>query len=350
MSAILYRGRRAVSIENERLRVTVLTGGGHIAEVFEKTSGVSPLWIPPWTSIEPSEFDRLRPDEYGDGDDMRLLASIMGHNLCLDIFGGPSEQEAAAGLMPHGEGSMVEYEVSAHGNELRARADFPRAHLRFERRLTLHDRGVQVRESAENLDASDRPIGWTQHVTLGPPFLEPGKTQLRVSATRSRVFEERFGPGDYLLPSADFDWPMAPGATGDPVDLRTVTDAPSSSAYTAHLMDQERDHAYFLAYSPAHRLAFGYVWMRRDFPWLGLWEENHSRVGAPWNSRTLARGMEFGVSPMPESRRNMIDRGTLFGVPTYRWIPAGTDVQVEYWIVTAGRTEMPETLEWPGVL
>src|SRR5439155_1578047 len=36
MSESVYQGRRAVTVENERLRVTVLVGGGHIAEVYEK--------------------------------------------------------------------------------------------------------------------------------------------------------------------------------------------------------------------------------------------------------------------------------------------------------------------------
>jgi hypothetical protein len=126
-----------------------------------------------------------------------------------------------------------------------------------------------------------------------------------------------------------------------------LTNAPSSSAYTAHLMDPQHMDAFFVAYSPKYRLSFGYVWKRRDFPWLGMWEENHSRVAAPWNGRTLARGMEFGVSPMPETRRRMIDRGTLFDVPTYRWIPARTRVNVDYWIVTARQQSVPESLEWP---
>jgi len=43
----------------------------------------------------------------------------------------------------------------------------------------------------QNLTAWDRPIGWTQHVTLGPPFLERGVTQFRASATRSKVLESR---------------------------------------------------------------------------------------------------------------------------------------------------------------
>ena len=51
-----YRGRRAASIDNDDLRVTVLVEGGHIAEVFDKRTGVNPLWTPPWPSIEPSSF------------------------------------------------------------------------------------------------------------------------------------------------------------------------------------------------------------------------------------------------------------------------------------------------------
>ena len=61
-----YRDRRAVVIENDRLRVTVLEGGGHIAEVFDKETGVNPLWTPSWPSIEPAAFDPARHPEYGD--------------------------------------------------------------------------------------------------------------------------------------------------------------------------------------------------------------------------------------------------------------------------------------------
>ena len=98
-----YRGRRAAIVENDALRVTALEEGGHIAEIFDKRSGVNPLWTPPWASIEPSTYSPVRHPEYGDGSDARLLAGIMGHNLCVDIFGGPSDAEAAAGLTPHGD-------------------------------------------------------------------------------------------------------------------------------------------------------------------------------------------------------------------------------------------------------
>jgi hypothetical protein len=57
--------------------------------------------------------------------------------------------------------------------------------------------------------------------------------------------------------------------------------------------------------------------------------------------------MEFGVSPIPESRRAMIDRGRLFGVPGYRWLPAKGRLEAEYRAVAQSATEVPETLAAP---
>ena len=339
-----FRGRRASSIENDVLRVTVLHQGGHIAEILDKASGISPLWIPDWPSIEPSTYDPATHPEYGGGADASLLCGIMGHNLCLDIFGGPSAEEAAAGFPVHGETSVAPFSVTTNGRELSMFTLLPAAQLRVERRIALEDRSVRIRERVENLTTADRPVGWTQHVTLGPPFLENGKTEFRASATRSKVFEETFGPADYLQPAAEFAWPHAPRLAGGTTDLQIFSDAASSSAYTAHLMDPSQDEAFFVAFSPARKLAFGYRWRRGDFPWMGIWEENRSRTNAPWNGRAITRGMEFGVSPFPESRRQMIERGRLFDVPTFRWIPARSRVDVEYMVVLRSADSIPQHL------
>src|SRR5262245_25308079 len=120
-----YRGRRAYSIENDDLRVTVLVEGGHVAEILDKRSGVNPLWTPTWPSIEPSAFGPAHHALYGSGADGKLLAGIMGHNLCLDIFGGPSPEEAALGLTAHGEGPIVPYAIDDDRQRLTARATFP---------------------------------------------------------------------------------------------------------------------------------------------------------------------------------------------------------------------------------
>ena len=321
MSELTYLNRAAHRISTETIQVTVTVEGGHIAEILHKPTGVNPLWTPPWPSIEPSTYDPDKHPEYGRDAESQLLAGICGHNLCLDLFGPPSPEEAAAGIPVHGEASVVPYKITSGQRELTQRCTMPHAQLGFERTIRLQpdDPNIYVEETVENLSALDRPIAWTQHVTLGPPFLEKGKTVFRIPGTRSRTIE-----------GADFDWPLLPHSEGPKEDLQIFTSAESSGKYTTTLMDPHREQAYFLAWSPTTKILLGFQWKRSDFPWIGIWEENYSRHNAPWNGRTLTRGMEFGASPLPEPRRTMIDRNTLFGTPCYRWVPAKSKVNVEY--------------------
>lgn len=338
MAEVLYRGRKAVTLENEHLEITVTVEGGHIAAITDKASGVNPLWSPPWPTIEPSSYDPAKHPEYGLNAESRLLAGILGHNLCLDLFGGPSEEEAAAGMTVHGEASVGVYDISVSGDTLTQGMVLEQAQLRFERkiRLAAGSRKAEITETVENLSAWDRPVAWTQHVTLGPPFVERAKTEFRASATKSKVIESDFTGGKgYMKTGAEFMWPMVPCLDGSHLDMQPFVDLEVSGAFSTHLMDPSREDAYFSAWHPGSKLALAYVWKQSDFPWLGIWEENHSRESAPWNGAAVTRGMEFGASPFPESRRAMIDRGGLFGVPGYRWVPAKSQVRVEYAAILA---------------
>jgi hypothetical protein len=329
-----FRDRRVVQIENDAVRLTMTAEGGHIAEILHKETGINPLWIPPWPSIEPSAYSREKNPEYGDDAESKLLAGLMGHNVCLDLWGAPSPEEAAAGMTVHGEASILPYEISIHGLELRAKCFLPAAQLQFERRVRLDGERISFAETVENVSMLDRPIAWTEHVTLGPPFLERSVTQFRAPGTKARS----------LGADREFEWPFKPGVNGGAEDLRVFTSAPVSGGFDTVLMDPRHDRAFFFAFSPASKLLFGYVWKRADFPWLGIWEENCSRDQPPWNGRTLTRGMEFSASPFPESRRQMIDRKSLFGHPGYRWIPAKTKAQVEYHAFITTASSIPESL------
>ncbi len=327
-----FRNREALQLENEAIRVTVLKGGGHIAEILHKKTGVNPLWVPPWPSIEPSDYDPTLHPQYGLNRGSRLLSGIMGHNLCLDLFGPPSTEEWDLGIGLHGEAPISRYEAEIRGMEMHLHATLALSKLRVSRILTLGDDGISVRlrESLENLSSTARAIGWTQHVTLGPPFLEAGSTQLGVYSERSRVFEAvEFEAGGLVL-GADFEWPHAPSHTHGTSDMRCFAHGSRSSSFTTHLMRRDQDRAFFFAYSPSFHVLFGYEWDAKDFPWLGIWEENKSRLSMPWRGETVACGMEFGVSPFPESREQMVERESLFGVPTFRWLKARERVSVEY--------------------
>ena len=316
MSEIGYRGRRAHQIQNSRLTAVVLVEGGHLAALTHRASGINPLWTPPWPTIEPSAY-RGEPN-YGAGSEGRLLSGIHGHNLCLDLFGAPSAAEAAAGANVHGDAGVLPWEIASEAETLTARIRLP--HLDFVRTLRLDGDKLHFNEVLTNLTGDDRPVAWTQHVTLGPPFLEAGQTQFDAPTVREQHLND--DPRQRVI-------------------LERYTAVPASG-YTAHLMDPSRESGYFLAWSPRHQLLLGYVWPRADFPWLGTWDEFRSRTAPPWNGISETRGMEFGASPFPESRRQMIERGKLFGIPAYRWLGASESVEVSYYAFLRPAHQLPE--------
>src|SRR5262249_116073 len=156
-----------------------------------------------------------------------------GHNLCLDTFGGPSDAEAAAGMTVHGEASVIPHQIAIADGVLTQTAVLLHAQLNFHRQIRFVSPPVlHFPEEDEHLSSWDRPIAWTQHVTLGPPFIERGKTQFHVSATRSKVIEHDFTAGKgYMKIAAEFDWPNVPTHDGKRVDMRVFPDLPVSGAF-----------------------------------------------------------------------------------------------------------------------
>ena len=178
------------------------------------------------------------------------------------------------------------YRIEGDETGIVATSDLPQAQLTVRRKITLSDADVLFTETVENVSATDRPVAWTQHVTMGPPFLEKGATHFRVSGRRSKVFEEDFaGEFGFQTPGAEFDWPFVPLKDGGVQDLRVLTNAPASGAFTTTLMDPGREDAFFLAHTPSTGILFGYIWKQRIF-----------------------RGWECGRKTLPGHRRHGIAR------------------------------------------
>jgi len=343
-----YRNRRVAEIENDELLVTVTAEGGHVARILHKESGVNPLWTPHWPSIEPSQYNREEYPEFGDSNEAQLVAGLLGHNVCLDLFGAPSPSEATAGIPVHGEAPVATYDIDGNENTLVMRVELPLAQLRFEREIRLAEGGVvHFRERLKNLSTVDRPIGWTQHVTLGAPFLEPGQTQFLLSAGPSRVADATFNSGLGMnLPDSEFEWPWCPMRDGSVENLSVLTSQPVSGGFTAHRMEPNAQCGSFAAWSPATSLLIGYAWHPKDFPWLSRWEENHLRPWAPWNSKGFALGMEFGVSPFVKDRRGMVELGRLFDTPTFCWLGALEQKEVDYIAYVQRAKALPQSVHW----
>jgi hypothetical protein len=340
-------GRSGVRLRADWGHISVLEGGGHICELnLNACSGVNPLWRPPWVTIDPFEYKTTKHGrKYGPPPDGKLLSGIAGHSLSFDHFGPPSPEETAAGLTTHGEAPALKWDIQKQIQRPKPRLQYgltlTEAQISFRRTLTLDPVHpvIYCEEEAVNLSCFDRPISWNEHVTFGPPFLEAETTWFDMPATRAKVCSSSYSPRFSLQADAEFRWPKAPTRDGKRMNLRTKP-AERFGHYSAQLLNPELEIGFIAACNPRLKLLVIYAFRRTDFPWVGNWEERHSRTSAPWNGTTFCRGLEFSTTPFAIPRRETIAQGPLFGECTYRWLPAKSKAQVRFMILLF---EVPET-------
>ncbi|MEW5975632.1 MAG: hypothetical protein AB1898_07485 [Acidobacteriota bacterium] len=327
-----YLNRDVWRLENRVLRVSVTQVGGHIAELVLKGEGeVNPLWQQARPTIDPTEFDPKKHSElYGSGSGARLMSGLLGHNLCFPYWGDPSEPEFRAGMTYHGETGIVRWtKVSEQSRSeemsLTLSAELPESRTRFVRTLSLLKGHpvVYFDERAENLTSLDRPVGWCEHVTVGPPFLEKAVTVFDASLTVGRMLGDASG--------ASVQWPE--GRAEKVINLRTVRDIPQSGFVNNFLVDPTREFGYFTAVNPKMNLLLGYLFRRQDFRWLNVWEAN---IPASANQPPmLTRGLEFSNTPTHGSLKALVKVESLFDTPAFEWLDARSSLSKKFCAFTA---------------
>ncbi len=333
-------GRAGYRIECEWGRISVLEGGGHISELMlNACAGVNPLWVPPWKTIDPQKYRTGRHSRtYGPLPDGRLLAGIAGHNLSFDYFGPPSKDEIAAGHSTHGEAPSLKWGSQSISNGSRPALTYgallPGAQIQFTRELSADRRHpvIYCEETAVNLSTFDRPISWNEHVTFGPPFVEPKVTVFDMPATHAKACPPSYSSRPLIKPNVEFKWPRAPAIGGGSIDLRTIPED-RFEHYTAQLLDPKLKIGFTSACNPKLGLGIVYAFRRADFPWVGSWIERFQQSHAPWRSKTFCRGMEFSTTPFAIPRRETVEQNRLFGETVYRWLPAKSEAKVRFMIL-----------------
>jgi hypothetical protein len=267
-----------------------------------------------------------------------LLSGIAGHSICLDYFGPPSEEEAAQGLSFHGEAPISRWRktdrrVSAEKVALELSVRLPIAGLQFSREIELR-RGESVAyftETVVNERKCDHFFHWTQHVTLGPPFLSPRDSTIALPGTRGLTDPHGYDEGKNLLAlKRPFRWPTAPAHGGGTVDLTRPLLRRGRGFVVGVLLDPRRDIGFVTALNTKLGLLIGYCFRRRDYPWVAIWEENRAIAAPPWNHITQARGLEFGTTGLPVPRREAFAIGKLMNTPTFACVPARGKKVIRY--------------------
>ncbi len=349
---IRWRGRAGCFLANEVVELTHLTGGGQIPEFrFRDLLESNPYWIPGWHSREAkpscgsSAKARYGPPEVG-----RLLSVIAGHSLCLGTFGMPSPAEVRAGAVLHGDAGVLPWTSKLirrpRSAEIRLGVRIPQAGLTFRRTLSLFpgESVVRVSETVSNLLATDQWIQWQQHVALSASFLVPEHSYVALPGRRGITDPGGYEGHELLQKDREFVWPHAPGVDGKACDLQNPFLRSGAGFVAGVELDQQREYGFICAVNRTLAVAFGCVFLRRDFPWVTIWEENRARTSSPWNCAEQARALEFGVSPLPAGREEMIRRGNLFGIPTTVRLSAKAHLCRNYLIFLARLRRNPQSV------
>lgn len=320
-------------LDNGTIRVSALRGGGHIGEIRflsdDPKKAINPLYVPPYQTIEPYEYD---PAKHREKYRSALAAGYMGHLLCFPWFGPASPAEAKIGLGSHGEALTVEWKqlrppyADAYGVSLYYGAELPRTHYRVERSITLPagESVVYIEETFENLADIDRPYNRDGHATFGMPFVDLGKTFFDTSARKGMI---QVRANHSLLSGREIEWPQGFAPNGRDADLRGLQDMPKTNTLYAVAVDQSRPLNYFTMYSTNYPVLIGFLLPTTDHSWIVDWQSNQGD--------RFMRGIEFGTSPFDEGLKRSVERGSLLGLPTYRWIPARGKVAIRYSIFLA---------------
>ena len=312
-----FEDRPGVILGNDKLELTILTTGGALANLVRRDDAekLSPYWNPVRMAREAGE----KPG----------FGAAMGHFVCVDGFGPVSAEEQAAGLPGHGEAHTVPWEVrsSAKTGKVSAvtfRAELPLLQESFSRTFRMVDGEsvIYVESELESHLGFDHPVCWAEHATIGSPYLSPEVTVVDMSGQRGKTLLPSVPAGCAAAPRLLPGFPVADGAPHRGRHRQSALHARSSQfARSHHLPDGPRAQA-GVGDGDQHgqkKLVLGYVFNREEYPWLQDWEFFPA-------SLKMARGMEFSTQPFDVPRREAIQTNSLFGAPTYRWLPAKSKI------------------------
>lgn len=294
-----------MKIENNKAVLGINLYGGSIPDFHLKDLPVNPLnWRSKDTTMPP----------------------FMGHFVCFDRWGPPSEGEKLNGFIHHGEVNTLMWTVLSEPRQIEGKIScsmtctLPMGGLQLTRKIEMPEDEPLffVTEEIKNLNRYGRIFNIVQHVTLGPPFLQ--KSTLFDNNTE-KGFEDK-EDGSLNQEEPVLKWPEAVH-NGEKVSLRQfLNEWPRVSSFVYNMDDK---YGWVTACNPDKKIMLGYIWETEHYPWINFWRSMENNIPA-------AFGMEFGTTGLHEPFAVVAKKGKIFDRNIYDFIDAG-EVILKYYTV-----------------
>lgn len=303
-------GRQMVTLEGTAAVLQADVAGGAIVDFHFKGQTLNPFT---WNYPEKSDRNP-RP---------------MGHFICFDRWGQPSQNEGKNGMPFHGEATSVQWEVLSQpvkkNGAITAEmsCSLPIGGMTLKRTLVLSDTApvVNVSDEITNVNKLGRLYNIVQHPSIAPPFLDESVI-VDCNALKGYMQESPMPTPE----EPTLYWPKN-FYHGDIVDFRYLTDNPNPAVVSFVFRDSE-EYGWVTACNPARGLLVGYRWKTAEYPWLNIWRNVK-------DSKPAARGLEFGTTGLHQPFGVLIRKGTMFGRPLYEYLDAGETIVKSYTLFLA---------------
>lgn len=282
-------------IENKKAVLEINLNGGSYPDFHLKELPLNPL---NWRIKDPT------------------MPDFMGHFVCFDRWGPPSEGEKANGFIHHGEVNTINWtsltEPDKNGGILTCsmRCVLPMGRLQLTRKIEMpEDEPVFiVTEEIKNLNKYGRMFNIVQHVTIASPFLD--KSTL-FDNNAEKGFEDK-EDGSLNQEEPVLRWPEAIH-NGEKISLRQFkSEWPRVCSF---VYNQNDKYGWVTASNPGKNLMIGYIWEIEDYPWINFWRSME-------NGFPMALGMEFGTTGLHEPFPVLAKKGKIFDRNIYDFVDA----------------------------
>ncbi|MEW6130050.1 MAG: aldose 1-epimerase [Acidobacteriota bacterium] len=290
LTEFIYEGYRAITLENEKLRVTVLADKGtDIFEFLYKPQDVDFMW---------RTREGLRP--------RYLPQHIRGSGTFMDNYEGGWQElfpncgnfstYQGAEIGQHGEiaalpwrYTIIKDEVDEIAVRFEVRAIRTPFHLAKTLTLKRHEAILRIHERVTNEGGQPAEFIWGHHPALGHPFIDES---CRVDAPpcRIRTMKEYTGETSRLVADQNSKWPLGEGREDWSVDLSKIPPPEVESADMIFL--EGIADGWFAVTNTDKRVGFAMRYPAEIFKVLWYWQIFRGGRNYPWWSATYNIALE----------------------------------------------------------
>ncbi|MBI4167226.1 MAG: DUF4432 family protein [Acidobacteria bacterium] len=306
----ILKGYRAVTFENEKIRVTVLADKGtDVCEFLYKPQDTDFLWRSSLGLRERGSYHPMAPVPGGD-----FFDYYEGGWQEMFPWGGLASTHRGVNTGLHGEVALApwDYQIDTNTPEevavtfsIRTR----RAPFLLKKTLTIrrNQAALYIRETATNESGQEIEIVWGHHPAYGWPFLDETcvvnlpPCEIKITAPLDSTSR--------LAPNQETAWPKAKLLDGGTVDLSKIA-APSSRSQDLAFLHGFKEGWYALR-NPSRGVGVGFAWDAKVFSYLWFWQLYGGGPDYPWWGREYVAALE-PVTSMATRFSDAIENGTAF--------------------------------------